>query len=299
MTEEQSKYVTQSDVDDALEMIGKGYDDQQPAAIIESPRMVKALSDKGLVEYQAWGWVKTSAKFIGHIKKLKGAKLAIWQTVALSIDVTGTCPLSVNEIADLSGYSRSETIESLKELDEMGYLSTQKQVGRKSIYKPFFVARGASDPEEPTKNNPSRKTTRPVSSLGYPSSPSERNARPSIKELKSIKEEEEEKLSRIVRAYESEIGIITAFIADELKAESACTLEAWIVDAIHEAAVQNKRNWKYVKAILKRWHEQGNQEPAKKQQYERKTTKPAQENLPKGAYAAAAWLAKQDASNGD
>ncbi len=68
--------------------MGAGYN-EQPAVIIDPPRTVKALRDKGLIEYQVWGWVKKSAKFVAHIKILKGAKLAIWDTISLTIDESG------------------------------------------------------------------------------------------------------------------------------------------------------------------------------------------------------------------
>ena len=85
-----------------------------------------------------------------------------------------------------------------------------------------------------------------------------------IKEIKESKEiEEEEALAKITKAYESEIGVLTSFIADELK-DAVDTYELkWILDAIHESAVQNKRSWKYALAILKRWKAQGNQEQIK------------------------------------
>lgn len=70
-------------------------------------------------------------------------------------------------------------------------------------------------------------------------------------------------LAQISKAYEAEIGLITAFIADELQDAANTYPLKWVLDAIHEAAVQNKRGWKYCLAILKRWKEQGNQEPAK------------------------------------
>ena len=65
----------------------------------------------------------------------------------------------------------------------------------------------------------------------------------------------------INRAYESEIGTLTAMIADELQDAADTYPKQWILDAIHEAAVQNKRGWKYCLAILKRWKAQGNQNP--------------------------------------
>lgn len=162
----------------------------QPAAIIESPRTVLALSE-GLVDYKVWGWVKISAKFIAHIKRLKGAKLAVWQTMALSINEYGECELSAKELAEMTGYSRSEIIESQKELDEMGYLTVTKSNGKKNIYKPEFAARGENAPtSEPVqKNDQSRKTTSPVTPLetaNDQSSPSEGNSDPSFNRVKRV-----------------------------------------------------------------------------------------------------------------
>lgn len=74
----------------------------------------------------------------------------------------------------------------------------------------------------------------------------------------------DEALAQISKAYEAEIGVITAMIADDLRDASVTYPLKWILDAIHEAAVNNKRGWNYCLAILKRWHAQGNQEPAKK-----------------------------------
>lgn len=186
MSEPEPTYETETA--DALEMLGKGYD-SQPAAIIESPRKAMALSDAGLTDYQVWGWVKISAKFIAHIKRLKGAKLAIWQTIALSIDADGECKLSANEIAEITGYSRSEVLESQKELDEMGYLTVSKKSGKRNIYKPEFAARSSNSPTTEPKNDQSRKTTGPVlplESAADQSSPSEVNSIPSYKELKEL-----------------------------------------------------------------------------------------------------------------
>jgi DnaD/phage-associated family protein len=70
-------------------------------------------------------------------------------------------------------------------------------------------------------------------------------------------------LATISKAYSSEIGLITPMIADELREASAIIPMQWTLDAIHEAASQNKRSWKYVMAILNRWKAQGNQEDKK------------------------------------
>ena len=152
MSEKQALYETFAEklaeegyITESVEMLQMGND--QPAAVIDPPRTLKALRDSGLIEYRAWGWVKMSAKFIAHLKNLKGAKLAIWQCIALSIDEDGTCKTTIKQIGELTGYSHTEVIDSLKELEEMGYLAIDRE-GRGNIYQPVFVARGGNNPQE-------------------------------------------------------------------------------------------------------------------------------------------------------
>ena len=167
----------------------------QPAAIIESPRKVKALQDNGLTEYKVWGWVKMSANFIKHIRILKGAKLSVWNVIALSIDESGFCNLSVPVIASLTDYSQSEVRQTIRELDEMGYLSVTRADGKKNVYDPEFVARSSNSPTD----YPTRKTTPPVDKTppvgkgkraDDPSSPSEEISVPTYKELKELIQKE-------------------------------------------------------------------------------------------------------------
>jgi len=69
-------------------------------------------------------------------------------------------------------------------------------------------------------------------------------------------------LSRLTQNYESEIGIVSSAIGQELKdfsqefTERNAPLE-WIDKAFTEAAKNNKRSWAYVKAILNAWIETG------------------------------------------
>lgn len=61
----------------------------------------------------------------------------------------------------------------------------------------------------------------------------------------------------IFRIYEDNIGSLTPRIADHLKdAEKTYHIE-WIEEAIHLAVDNNKRNWRYIAAILKRWESEG------------------------------------------
>ena len=61
----------------------------------------------------------------------------------------------------------------------------------------------------------------------------------------------------VFKVYESEIGVLTATIADELRLAVSEYPDGWIIDALKEASRQNKRNWSYARAILKRWKAEG------------------------------------------
>ena len=61
----------------------------------------------------------------------------------------------------------------------------------------------------------------------------------------------------VFKLYEENIGPLTPLIADALKDAEQTYSEAWLADAIELAIKNNKRNWKYCEAILKRWKEEG------------------------------------------
>ena len=64
----------------------------------------------------------------------------------------------------------------------------------------------------------------------------------------------------VFRVYEENIGPLTPLIADALKDAEELYQAYWITDAIELAVKNNKRNWKYCEAILKRWKEEGRAE---------------------------------------
>ncbi len=66
----------------------------------------------------------------------------------------------------------------------------------------------------------------------------------------------------VFKLYEENIGPLTPLIADALKDAEEIYSAVWIADAVELAVKNNKRNWKYCEAILKRWKEEGR---AKKQ----------------------------------
>jgi len=60
-------------------------------------------------------------------------------------------------------------------------------------------------------------------------------------------------LPDIFSLYEQNIGLLTPIIADELKEALKLYPEAWIKDAIKEAASLNKHSWRYISKILDNW----------------------------------------------
>jgi DnaD/phage-associated family protein len=79
----------------------------------------------------------------------------------------------------------------------------------------------------------------------------------------------------IFKLYEENIGPLTPLIADTLKDAEETYSQEWIADAVELAVKNNKRNWKYIEAILKRWKEEGR---AKKQD-RRDNKKPGDQSL--------------------
>lgn len=219
MSEDQAEYIT-----DALEMMGAGYD---KAAIIERPRKTHAIGDAGLEEYQLFGWVKMSAKFCAHIKKLRGAKLSIWLCLSLNIDEDGECRLTQKELCAMTGYSHTEVIDSVTELNEMGFLSVDRS-GKKNLYKPVFVAKGKG-------KNPLVKKLDSTPADSLESSPSYINSVPT-----SIKKKKEYTLTE--SDYEQVNTTVNAIIAGSI--DPQILREKQAIDAFESAfGVERPWNW--------------------------------------------------------
>jgi DnaD/phage-associated family protein len=67
----------------------------------------------------------------------------------------------------------------------------------------------------------------------------------------------DEAVPDIFTLYEENIGNITPLIAEDLKDAETRYPREWIVRAFREAAELNKRNWRYIERILKRWETEG------------------------------------------
>ncbi len=61
----------------------------------------------------------------------------------------------------------------------------------------------------------------------------------------------------IFKLYEENIGPLTPLIADAMKDAEQTYPPEWVAEALEIAVKSNKRNWKYVEAILRRFKEEG------------------------------------------
>jgi DnaD/phage-associated family protein len=61
----------------------------------------------------------------------------------------------------------------------------------------------------------------------------------------------------IFALYEQNIGTITPLIAEELQEAETRFPAAWVEAAFREAVENNKRSWRYVERILRRWEAEG------------------------------------------
>jgi DnaD/phage-associated family protein len=84
----------------------------------------------------------------------------------------------------------------------------------------------------------------------------------------------------IFKLYEENIGPLTPLIADAIRDAEKTYPPEWVAEALGIAVKNNKRNWKYVEAILRRWKEEGH---AKKQ--DRRDTQEDGRRYAEGDYA--------------
>lgn len=61
----------------------------------------------------------------------------------------------------------------------------------------------------------------------------------------------------IFTLYEQNIGALTPLLADELREAELEYPSEWIEDAMRQAVEYNKRSWRYVHGILRRWQSEG------------------------------------------
>lgn len=77
--------------------------------------------------------------------------------------------------------------------------------------------------------------------------------------LESLRGQVQIERPNIFVLYEQNIGLLTPMIAHQLEDAADRYPADWIEAAFSEAVQRNKRNWKYISAILQRWETEGRQ----------------------------------------
>lgn len=68
--------------------------------------------------------------------------------------------------------------------------------------------------------------------------------------------------------YEQNIGPLTPIIAERIRAAEMQFPSGWIEDAVRMSVEYNRRNWRYVEAILQRWEAEGKDDGANRRSSE-------------------------------
>lgn len=66
----------------------------------------------------------------------------------------------------------------------------------------------------------------------------------------------------VFELYEQNIGVLSPMIADELREAEAAYPSEWLEEAFRIAVELNRRNWRYIRAILERWRTEGKDDEA-------------------------------------
>jgi hypothetical protein len=166
MSEQQAAYNIQDEAGEALEILGKGYDNK-PAFEIGLPSKIIRESGGDVYEVSEGVWIKLSTSFLKVLKQLKGAKLSVWIAVTLRIDERGNSHPSIETIMNDTGLSNREVIDTIRELEEIQLLTVRRGERRYNIYHTEgYAAFGHSEPVIPTSEESSqvKLTTQPVKS---------------------------------------------------------------------------------------------------------------------------------------
>ena len=144
----------------------------------------------------------------------------------------------------------------LKELEGAGYLERQRicdDGGRfdwvSIIYETPTISR-----KSPDGDTISRLTTHGSSTHGKPRDIT--STKLTSTESNNM-EEEADPLPSVFKVYESEIGPLTPMNSEKLQDLVEDHTVQWVIAAIKESSIRNKRSLGYAEAILKRWKVEG------------------------------------------
>jgi len=268
MSEQQADYITE-----AMELL------QGPTLEINEPQKVIERRGGKLIESDRPAFVKIYTDFKSELKNIDGDALKGWLFLALSINrYTKDARPGLRKIAEETGLAVNTVRGAIERLEvKYNLLDVEKEGGKGNKYHPSDYV---SVSKETVSNHDT--VTQTVSKSGGTVSNLAGTVSASRKDFAQLEELELTRLEGTARSlfqvYESEIGVLTPMIADELTQAEKDYPADWIADAIGEAVKNNKRNWKYAAAILKRWKAQGHKNDTRDQKPTERTVVTVDEN---------------------
>ena len=151
MTEPKSS--EQYEVEEAMEMLGKGYQHKDPAVEIVPPHTVMERRERRFQEIERAAFIKISTSFKEELKNIDGSALKVWLFIALSVNrYSGKANPGLRTIAkecDLSINTVQSAIERLEK--EYDLLKVDRNSRRYNIYEPeAFVSANRKEPVSKT-----------------------------------------------------------------------------------------------------------------------------------------------------
>lgn len=229
MSEEQAKYIT-----DANEMVGAGYEHpERPRHGFESPNFTQVPNDLFL---KMGGMDECELKVVMYICRY---------TFGYHRD---SVKISIRKMAIAIGMNTASVAKGAAAAERRGLIRRVID-GLNTTEWRAIVTDAVSEIESPVY----QKLNHPVSEIESQVGLNKDKER--VKDNTTTRANS----SEVFRAYEAEIGLITPRIADAIGdyLDELSISPEWMIDAFHIAAEQNKRNWAYCAAILKRWAVEG------------------------------------------
>jgi hypothetical protein len=135
MSEEQGKYEVEDNTENAMEMLGKGY--ERPSVVVEPPHRRTERRGKHMIEVEEPAYVKFSTDFKTELADLDVYSLKVFIYIGLSINFeSGTAYPGVRKIAADTRMNKDTVAKAIEELEGKGFLQVWRKDGASNTYKP-------------------------------------------------------------------------------------------------------------------------------------------------------------------
>lgn len=147
------KYEVEENDNNALEMLGAGY---EPSVEISPPQKTIVRKDGELQEIERAAFVKISTSFKSELSSMSGDALKVWLFIALSINrKTEQAHPGLRTIAESVKLAVNTVRKAITELEELNLLAVDKETARYNIYEiPDYVSANRLDPSVSNGDTP-------------------------------------------------------------------------------------------------------------------------------------------------